>query len=124
MFNNVPPITYTPSAEQAKSTADTAKLSKRGKMVIAELARLNKERLPWSRFVIATYVKASDEKSDFAIYLSQKRAIQMGDEFIRNGIEARRIETRPIIVSTPILIDPEDKPSRYAQAIELIPVDR
>ena len=55
---------------------------------------------------------------------SQKRAIQMGDEFIRNGIEARRIETRPIIVSTPILIDPEDKPSRYAQAIELIPVDR
>lgn len=105
-------------------SADNAKLSPRGQMIVSELARLNKNRLPWSRLVIATYIKSADEHSDFANYLAKKRAIELGDAFIKNGIEARRIETRPIVTNTTVLIDPEDKPLRYAQAVELIPVDR
>lgn len=105
-------------------TADTAHLSQRGRMIVEELARLNKTRLPWSRFVIATYVKSADESSEFANYLAKKRAIELGDAFIKSGIEARRVETRPIVTNVPVLIDPEDKPLRYAQAVELIPADR
>lgn len=104
--------------------ADTAKLSKKGDALTHELALLNKERLPWSRLVIASYVKSSSENNEFADYLARRRAVILGDAFVHYGIEPRRIETRPVTISSSIVKDPESAPFRYAQAIELIVADR
>jgi hypothetical protein len=43
---------------------------------------------------------------------------------VRAGIEPRRLETRVIVVDAPVLIDPFDSPTRYNQAIEIIPIDK
>jgi hypothetical protein len=103
---------------------DSSKLSKQGWELAAELARLNKERLPWSRMVIASYVKSVDENSMYAKHLASKRAVAIGDAFVHYGMEPRRIETRPVIMTSPLVLDPDSPPLRYAQAIELIAVDR
>lgn len=103
---------------------DSTKLSKAGEILVRELAHLNKDRLPWSRFAISVYVKSKDSESDYAKYLSKKRAVTLGDSFVRFGIEPRRIETRPTIISAPVVIDPKSSPMRYAQAIEFTPLDR
>lgn len=105
-------------------SGDGAKLNNTGDALLETLAALNKNRAPWSRLVIATYVKSAGETNTFAEYLSKKRAIEIGDRLIKYGIEPRRIETRPVIISAPILIDPQDKPARYNQAVEIIAVDR
>ena len=109
-------------------SGDSATLSRQGDAIVRELALMNKKRLPWSRLVIATYVKSvadqETDSADYSKYLAKKRATQLGDCFIKYGIEPRRIETRPIIMPAPVLIDPNDKPGRYNQAIEIIPADR
>jgi hypothetical protein len=104
--------------------ADTANLTKQGFELAHELARLNKERLPWSRLVIGSYVKANDETSEFASYLTKRRAVALGDAFVKYGIEPRRIETRPVVIQGPLVVALGEPPLRYAQAIELIAVDR
>lgn len=92
--------------------------------LVREIARLNKDRLPWSRLVIASYAKAVDKESPYAQHLAQKRARALTNEFVRAGIEPRRVTPRAVIMKEPVLIDPHDDPQRYNQAIELIPVDR
>ena len=104
--------------------ADSATLTKQGDEIAHELARLNKERLPFSRLVIASYAKSVDENSEFASYLTKRRAVVLGDAFVRYGIEPRRIETRPVVMTGPLVVIPDQPPLRYAQAIELIAVDR
>ena len=103
---------------------DASKISRKGEAIVQELALMNKNRLPWSRLVVATYVKSAGETNSFAEHLAKRRAIQLGDAFIKYGIEPRRIETRPIIMSAPVLIDPDERPSRYNQAVEFIAVDQ
>jgi hypothetical protein len=80
--------------------------------------------LPWSRLVVASYVKSVDENSTYAKYLSSRRAVSIGDALVHGGIEPRRIETRPVVLNAPIVLDPESAPTRYSQAIEFIAVDR
>lgn len=104
--------------------ADSATLRNSAKVLVDELAWLNKNRYPWSRLVIATYVKSKDADSQYAQHLALERSKELGDYFIRSGIEPRRITTRAVIVDEPLLLDPVDNRDRYAQAIELIPLDR
>lgn len=104
--------------------ADQVKVRPGAHTLISEIAKLNKERFPWSRLVIAVYVKSDDVKSEYAQHLAERRARELGNLFISSGIEARRISTRAVIVPAPVLIDPLDRPDRYNQAVELIPVDR
>lgn len=94
------------------------------RMIVKELAKLNRDRMAWSRLQIAVYTKARDKDSQYASYLSRRRAIELGNELVNSGIESRRIETKAVVVDEPILIDPEDDPTRYSQAVELITVDR
>jgi hypothetical protein len=103
---------------------DNSKLTDFGSCLAEEIARMNKERVPWSRIVIASYVKATSEDSEFAKNLAGKRAKEIGDYFVRAGIEPRRIMARSVVVPAPIVIDPYDAPERYSQAIEFIPLDR
>lgn len=102
---------------------DGAELNVIGDALLETVGVLNKKRAPWSRLVIATYVKSKAETNTFAEYLAKKRAIEIGDRLIKYGIEPRRIETRPMIVAGPVLIDPKDKPTRYNQAVEIIAAD-
>lgn len=103
---------------------DEVKLRTCAKPLIEEIARLNKQRLPWSKLQIAVYTKASDKNSEYARHLSEGRSRAFGDLLVKSGLEPRRIETKPMIVAAPILIDPQDDPGRYNQAIEIIPLDR
>lgn len=103
---------------------DEVKLRPSAVPIVREMARLNKERLAWSRLVVAAYAKASDDDSEFARHLAERRSRELCDQFVRAGIEPRRLETRAVVMNIPILIDPYDRPDRYSQAIELIPLDR
>lgn len=104
--------------------SDQVKLRDEACALVDELAWLNKNRYPWSRLVIAIYIKAQDADSTYARHLAFERSKELGNYFARAGIEPRRITTRAVIVDAPILIDPSDRADRYAQAIELIPIDR
>ncbi len=103
---------------------DEVNVRRSAKPIIRELAKLNKDRTSWSRFVITSYVKSSDEESSYAHHLAESRAKNLGDLFVRYGIEPRRIVARGVLMSEAILHDPDDRKSRYNQAIELAPVDR
>lgn len=93
-------------------------------MLVEEIARLNMERAPWSALVVVAYVKAGNPESEWAKYLAEKRSKEIGNTLVRYGIEARRIKARATIITEAILKDPHDRPERYSQAVEIIPVDR
>lgn len=103
---------------------DSSQLTPASSYLARELGTLTVARLPWSRIAIAAYTKTSDTESSYAQYLSKKRAEQIALEFVKAGVEPRRIVAQGIPVKEAILIDPDDNPSRYNQAIEIIPLDR
>lgn len=103
---------------------DEVTLRPKACLLLEEIAKLNKERLPWSRLVVANYVLSTDDDSTYAKYLSQKRSQVIINELVRLGIEGRRLVSRGVIVKEPVLLDPQDYPLRYSQAIEFIPLDR
>ena len=80
---------------------DQANLKKESHALVEEIARLNKERFPWSR------------------------SRDIADNLVRGGLEPRRLVTRSVIIDSPLLVDPLDQDAgRYNQAIEIIPIDR
>lgn len=105
-------------------SSDDVRLSQLGMIIMRELADLNQNRLPWSRFVVAAYVRSNDKDSAFAHYLAEQRAMQIGDFLVRSGFDPRRIVARAVVIDSPVLLDPHDTPERYNQAIEFIPADR
>ena len=103
--------------------ADSVKLTREGTILLKELALLTRSRLPHSRIVIASYVVSKDESSKYASYITARRAEEIATEFVRAGLEPRRVSTRPMTLSQAVLLDPYDDPNRYKQAIEIIAVD-
>lgn len=103
---------------------DKVELCPSGARLIDEIARLNLRRMPWSRLVVAVYSKSSDPRSTFAQHLVERRSEEIADRLAKSGIDPRRIQTRPVILDSAILIDPLDTTERYAQAVEFIPVDK
>ena len=115
---------------------DNVQVSAQGRFLIRELAKLNYQRLPWSRLAVISYVRANEKKvaqdeigvsnaaDGFSEYLAGRRAREFSDLLVSAGIEPRRIEARGVIIDAPILIDPLDDPARYNQVIELLPLDR
>lgn len=103
---------------------DEVSLRPEARPLVEELARMNKQRMPYSRLVVAAYVKANDSDSTYAEHLAQRRSRELSDQLIKGGLEPRRLLTRAVIIKEPLLIDPYDRPDRYNQAIELIPLDR
>ena len=103
---------------------DEAKLKSSAIPLVKEIAQLNKKRLAWSRLAVVSYAKASSPESTFAQKLCERRSREIGDYLVLGGIEPRRIETRVVIMDSPLVLDPTDRPTRYSQAIEIIPLDR
>jgi hypothetical protein len=105
-------------------SGDSVKMCPSGVSVVEEIARMNEFRLPYSRLIIASYAKAVKPDSGYAEHLTEERAKEFVNQMVRAGIEPRRLETRVIVVDAPVLIDPFDSPTRYNQAIEIIPIDK
>ncbi len=103
---------------------DSAKMCPQGVAVVREIARLNEFRLPYSRIVVASYAKSSSPESTYLQHLTERRSREFVNQLVRAGVEPRRLETRAVVVDAPVLIDPRDDPTRYNQAIEIIPIDR
>ncbi len=102
---------------------DGVKLNDEGQVLARELAYLTKNRMPWSRIVIASYATSADSESSYASFLTERRAQAIATQFVQSGIEARRVLTQAATLSEPVLIDPYDTPGRYRQAIEIIALD-
>jgi len=104
---------------------DSANVCVRGAGVLEEIARLNKQRLPYSRLIVAAYAKSvGGEDSSYIQHLTDKRSRAVVNQLIKAGIEPRRLETRSVIMDAPLVIDPQSDPTRFNQAIELIPIDK
>lgn len=103
---------------------DSSTLCKKGQAVIEEIARLNSKRMPWSRLVVASYVKNNSLESEYGKGLAERRARQIGDHLVRSGVEPRRLVVQGIVVNAPVLIDPDDYPNRYNQAVEFTLLDK
>jgi outer membrane protein OmpA-like peptidoglycan-associated protein len=106
--------------------ADSTKLRREAVGIVNELAVLSKDRLPWSRLVVACYVKSRDPKetNSYGRQLAEKRAEALSNHFVRHGIDPRRIEARAVLIDDVVVNDENDDPLRYAQAVEIIPFDR
>jgi outer membrane protein OmpA-like peptidoglycan-associated protein len=103
---------------------DSHKLKPEAKVLASELGKMTQDRMPWSRIVIASYVTSDEEGSEYANFLSAARAKSIAMGFIKSGVEPRRVLTKGVVVSEPILVDPEDVSDRYRQAIEIIALDK
>lgn len=102
---------------------ECSSLNSSGQLIIKELAVLTKQRMPWSRLKIAAYSTSGDVMSPYAVKLTERRAEEIALQLVKHGIEPRRLMTQGVVVPEPIVIDPDDSPSRYRQAIEIIPLD-
>ena len=102
---------------------DGVELRPEGRLLAQELAAMSKHRMPWSRLVIASYVMSNDKESTYSQYITERRAKELADVFVAQGIEPRRLSTQAVTVAEPVVLDPDDSPDRYKQAIELIPLD-
>jgi outer membrane protein OmpA-like peptidoglycan-associated protein len=106
-------------------SGDSAQVCGRGASILDEIARLNEYRLPYSRLVVAAYAKSSGgEESSYIQHLTDRRSRAVVNRLIKAGIEPRRLETRSVIIDQPLVIDPKSDPTRFNQAIEIIPVDK
>ncbi len=103
---------------------DSATMCPSGVNLVRELARMNELRIPYSRLVVAVYVKSSAPDSSYAQHLTERRSREFVNQLVRAGVQPRRLETRAVVMNAPVLIDPLDDPTRYNQAIEIIPIDR
>ncbi len=103
---------------------DSATMCPSGVNLVRELARMNEMRIPYSRLVVAVYAKSLAPQSSYAQHLTEKRSREFVNQLVRAGVQPRRLETRAVVMNAPVLIDPLDDPTRYNQAIEIIPIDR
>ena len=103
---------------------DQSVLRADAKALVDEIARMNKERFPWSRMGVISYQRAAGEGNEFARRLAQKRARQIADRMVRAGLGARRISAQAVLIEAPLVLDPLDRADRYNQAIEFAVLDR
>ena len=57
--------------------------------LVREIADLNKTRYPWSRLGVAVYIQSKAKDPEFARRLALERSKELGDLFVRAGIEPR-----------------------------------
>ena len=102
---------------------DKSDLKAEGFALVSEIAKLQENRKPWSRILVAVYNKAP-KSSEYSRHLAAKRAQAVALQMVRSGIEPRRVLSKGMSISEPVLIDPEDRDDRYNQAVEIIALDK
>ncbi len=103
---------------------DSLKLKYDAKLIARQIAELAERRTTWSRVKIVSYLYSKDEDSDFATHAAKRRSEELSLVFVQAGIEPRRIEAEGVVINAPLVMDPDDSPARYRQAVEFITVDR
>lgn len=103
--------------------SDTSLLTPKTKILAREIATRLRNDMPWSRIEITSYSTAKDADSSYADKLNKKRAEEIAVQFIRGGVEPRRLSIRALTLAAPLVIDPEDSPARYRQSIEIAALD-
>lgn len=103
---------------------DSAKLTLPAEVLIQEIGILTGRRAPSSRIVVSAYVTSKNKDSEYAKYLTTKRAEAIANEMVRAGVEPRRLLAQGAILTEPVLVDPRDRPNRYLQAIEITAIDQ
>lgn len=102
---------------------DANQLCPKTKILAREIAKRIRTDMPWSRIQITSYSTAKDGESSYAEKVNERRAEELAVQFIRGGIEPRRILVKAVTLNAPLVIDPEDHPSRYRQSIEIAALD-
>ena len=102
---------------------DSVVLDVHSDLLLSEYARLSKNRKPWSRILIASYITTSDPDSMYSNYLAGKRAENIANSLVRCGIEPRRVVTKVVPVVEPVIELPNDPASSFSQAIEFVFLD-
>jgi len=102
---------------------DSTDLRKEAIFLLREVAQMTQGRAPESRIVVASYSVTKDPGSSYAKYLNKERSTAIAKTLIKHGVSSRRVFTRSVPMEGPLLLDPNDDPSRYRQAIEIIPLD-
>lgn len=102
---------------------DSSQLCPKTKILAREIAGRLRNDMPWSRIEITSYSTAKDGESSYAEKLNQKRAEEIAVQFVRAGVEPRRIGIRALTLPAPLVVDPTDSPARYRQSIEIAALD-
>ena len=100
---------------------DSDKVKGEALVLLEVFADFLKYRKQGSRLMIASYV--TSKSSDYSRYLSGKRAKGIALALVKYGIDPRRLGTRGLVLDAPILIDPDDDPLRFTQAVEFVYID-
>lgn len=103
---------------------DTVRLRPGADMLVYELARMNKERLPWSRMEVVAYIRTADKDAPYARHLAERRSREIADYLVRGGMEPRRVIPKAVFLTEPLVVDRLDSPDRFNQSIELVAADR
>ncbi len=103
--------------------ADNSLMSSRARVLAREIGKRAKGEMPWSRILITSYSTSSDPESTYAKRINEQRVQELALQFVKAGMEPRRISTRTVTLSSPLVLDPNDSPGRYRQAIEFLPLD-
>jgi len=102
---------------------DSSQLSPKTKLLARQIASRLRNDMPWSRIEITSYSTAKDGQSGYGEKLNQKRAEEIAVQFVRGGVEPKRIAVRALVLPAPLVIDPMDHPARYRQSIEIAALD-
>jgi outer membrane protein OmpA-like peptidoglycan-associated protein len=102
---------------------DSSVLCPKTKILAREIGGRLRNDMPWSRIEITSYSTAKDGESSYAEKLNQKRAEEIAVQFVRAGVEPRRIGIRSMTLPAPLVVDPADSPARYRQSIEIAALD-
>lgn len=104
--------------------ADSAELTEPSRLLARELGKRFQTRMPWSRIAVTSYITASDEGESFGNSINEKRAQAIALQFVKAGIQPRRVATQSVILEKPLVADPYDSPGRYRQAVEFVLLDQ
>ena len=87
--------------------SDSVEIKPESRRLVEEIARMTRNRMPWSRIVIAVYNTSQDPAAAYPQHLTKRRAEELAVAFVGVGMEPRRILTQAVTISEPILIDPD-----------------
>lgn len=102
---------------------DSTTLSFEGQSLLTEIYNLNKNRAPWSRFGIISYVTTSDKNNEFSNDLVIRQTKEIGNYLLRLGLNPRRITLLGAFTDRPIVNAPPEIQSEYFNCIEFVPLD-
>ncbi|MCS6961676.1 MAG: hypothetical protein NZT61_04140 [Deltaproteobacteria bacterium] len=103
--------------------SDSSRLSETGRALLTEIYNLNKDRFPWSRFGIISYVASSVSENDYTQYVIVSQTKAIGNYLVQLGLNPRRITLLGAVITRPLIeTDPEIQ-KEYLNCIEFVPLD-